>query len=90
MGGDQKVADGGRHFTYGDTIQATVSTSDTLLTLRARIVEQRRNIVVIHATLADSTGKVCTEATCTYFAFPKEKAERDMHFTRCVTENELP
>lgn len=67
-----------------------VSTSDTLLTLRARIVEQRRNIVVIYATLADSTGKVCTEATCTYFAFPKEKAERDMHFTRCVTENELP
>ena len=65
-----------------------VSTSEPMLTLRAHIVEQRRNIVTIEATLSDSTGKVCTEATCTYFAFPKEKAERDMHFRECTTEEE--
>ena len=63
-----------------------VSTLDTELTVRAHIREQRRNIVVIDATLADSTGTICTEATCTYFAFPKEKAQRDMHFTQCRTE----
>ena len=65
-----------------------VSTLDTELTVRAHIREQRRNIVVIDATLADSTGTLCTEATCTYFAFPKEKAQRDMHFTECRTEDE--
>ena len=65
-----------------------VSTLDTELTVRAHIREQRRNIVVIDATLADSTGTICTEATCTYFAFLKEKAQRDMHFTECRTEDE--
>ena len=65
-----------------------VSTLDAELTVRAHIREQRRNIVVIDATLADSTGTICTEATCTYFAFPKEKAQRDMHFTECRTEDE--
>lgn len=65
-----------------------VSTLDAELTVRAHIREQRRNIVVIDATLADSTGTICTEATCTYFAFPKEKAQRDMHFTQCHTEDE--
>ena len=65
-----------------------VSTLDTELTVRAHIREQRRNIVVIDATLADSTGTICTEATCTYFAFPKEKAQRDVHFTECRTEDE--
>ena len=63
-----------------------VSTSDSMLTLRAHIVEQKRNIVLIEATLADSTGQVCTEAVCTYFVFPKEKAEREMHFRECRTE----
>ncbi|MGM9697030.1 MAG: PaaI family thioesterase [Prevotella sp.] len=65
-----------------------VSTLDTELTVRAHIREQRRNIVVIDATLADSSGTICTEATCTYYAFSKEKAQSDMHFTECRTEDE--
>ena len=65
-----------------------VSTLDTELTVRAHIREQRRNIVVIDATLADSTGTICTEATCTYYAFSKEKAQSDMHFTEYRTEDE--
>ena len=65
-----------------------VSTLDTELTVRAHIREQRRNIVVIDATLADCTGTICTEATCTYYAFSKEKAQSDMHFTECRTEDE--
>ena len=47
-----------------------------------------RNIVVIDATLTDSAGNICTEATCTYFSFPREKAERDMHFVSCKVEGE--
>ena len=65
-----------------------ISTDDTELTIRAHIREQRRNIVVIDATLTDSAGNICTEATCTYFSFPREKAERDMHFVSCKVEGE--
>lgn len=66
----------------------SVSTLDTELTARARITGQKRNIITIEATLTDSAGRVCTEATCTYFTFPREKAERDMHFTPCRVEDE--
>ena len=65
-----------------------ISTDDTELTIRAHIREQRRNIVVIDATLTDSAGNICTEATCTYFSVPREKAERDMHFVSCKVEGE--
>ncbi len=63
-----------------------ISTNDSVLTLRAHIIEQHRNIVQIEATLADSAGHVCTRAVCTYFAFPQEKAYRDLHFKGCETE----
>lgn len=65
-----------------------IMTTDSELTIRAHIREQRRNIIIIDATLADSNGVVCTEATCTYFAFPKEKAEKEMHFKPCKVEGE--
>ena len=60
-----------------------VSTNDTELTVRAHIREQKRNMVIIDATLSNSTGVVCTEATCTYFAFSREKAEKEMNFKPC-------
>lgn len=63
-----------------------VSTEDSEITLRAHIVEQRRNIYQIEATLADSTGKVCTRSLCTYFTFPPEKARTEMHFCSCDVE----
>ena len=59
-----------------------VSTNDTELTVRAHIREQRRNIVIIDATLSNSNGVVCTEAArrqkkkCTlWLAKQKEKSE---------------
>lgn len=65
-----------------------IMTNDSELTIRAHIREQRRNIYTIDATLADSNGVICTEATCTYFTFPKEKAEKEMHFKPCKVEGE--
>lgn len=65
-----------------------ISTNDPQLTLRAHITAQRRNLVTIEATIADSTGKVCTQATCLYFAFPPEKSRTQMHFDGCRTEDE--
>lgn len=65
-----------------------VSTLDECITLRARITEQRRNIVNIEAELCNAAGEVCTRALCTYFTFPQEKA-REMHFHHCHTEDEV-
>lgn len=65
-----------------------ILTTDSELTIRAHIREQRRNIIIIDATLSDSNCVICTEATCTYFAFPKEKSEKEMHFKPCKVEGE--
>ena len=48
--------------------------------------EQKRNIAVIEARLYNSMGELCTEATCTYFTFPQEKAEKEMCFHHCDVE----
>ena len=57
-----------------------VRTTDSHITLRAKALEQRRNLVRIGVELFNSAGDRCTEATCTYFLFPKEKAARDLDF----------
>lgn len=65
-----------------------VSTKDTLIVLRAHITEQRRNIIIIDATLENSAGEICSQSRCTYFAFPQEKAKQEMFFNGCLTEDE--
>ena len=66
----------------------SISTNDTHVVLRASLREQKRNIAIIEARLYNSIGELCTEATCTYFTFPKEKAEAEMHFHSCEVEQE--
>jgi acyl-coenzyme A thioesterase PaaI-like protein len=58
------------------------------ITIRGHIREQRRNIIIIDAQIIDSKGVVCTEATCTYFAFSREKAEKELNFRECKIEGE--
>lgn len=65
-----------------------VYTTDKRITLRAHITEQRRNIVTVEASLYNEAGEECTHAVCTYFAFPPEKAHKEMHFEHCKTEDE--
>ena len=48
----------------------------------------KRNIVIIEAKLYNKDGEVCTEAVCTYFTFPQEKARKEMHFLQCDVEPE--
>lgn len=64
-----------------------VSTNDSRLTLRARIKETRRNLVVLEAELYSEAGVLCTQALCTYFTFSKEKAA-EMGFGHCCLEEE--
>lgn len=64
-----------------------VSTNDSHLTLRARVREVRRNLVTLEAGLYSEAGVLCTQAVCTYFTFPKEKAA-EMGFHACRLEGE--
>lgn len=59
-----------------------VSTVDGFLVLRAHIVQQRRSIVEISATLHNADGELCTEATCTFFTFKNGDSE-NMPFRPC-------
>ncbi len=65
-----------------------VSTNDTMIILRAHITEQKRNIIIIDATLENSAGEICSQSRCTYFAFPQEKAKQEMFFSGCLAEGE--
>lgn len=59
------------------------------LTLRAHAVEERRNLVTVVGQIFDAEGQMCTEATCVYFLFSKEKAAAEMGLTACKTEDEM-
>lgn len=63
-----------------------VHTSDDRIELRARVLEERRNVVRIGVKLFDSGGDLCTEAVCVYFLFPKERARTQFHFCECTVE----
>lgn len=66
----------------------SIATTDSHVMLRAHIKEVKRNLVVVEATLYNKNNEVCTEALCTYFTFPKEKAKEEMHFDSCDVEKE--
>ena len=65
-----------------------VSTKDDYLEIRASIKEQRRNIVIIEASLYNSQKVLCSQAVCTYFAISPEKAREQMKFEGCEVEPE--
>lgn len=64
-----------------------VMTTESQITVRARLQEMRRNVATICVTIENSRGEVCSEGSAVYFTFPAEKA-REMGFTECVTEGE--
>lgn len=66
----------------------SVSTNASHIVLRASLVEQKRNLAIVEARLYNESGELCTEATCTYFTFSKEKAETEMFFKTCEVEAE--
>ena len=84
----RKLQTGGVTSKMETRFRKSISTNDTHVVLRASLREQKRNIAIIEARLYNSMGELCTEATCTYFTFPKEKAETEMHFHSCEVEQE--
>lgn len=83
-----KLQTGGMTTKMETRFRKAVSTDDPHLVLRASLREQRRNLAVVEARLYNGNGDLCTEAVCTYFTFPKEKAEKEMHFRSCEVESE--
>ena len=79
--------------TTGVTMQLNVKfkhpvmTTDTELTVRGHITNQRRNIVTIAVTLTNSKGEVCDEAEAIYYTFGPDKA-KEMGFDGCKVEGE--
>ena len=55
--------------------------------VRAELVEQRRNILLLKATITSPEGVLCSYAECTYYSFPPEKA-REIGFLPCETIGE--
>ena len=62
-----------------------VSTNEPVLTIRANIVKQMRNLLFIHAEISNSQGEVCVEGETTYFLMNQEKA-KEMGFIQCDVE----
>ena len=56
-----------------------VSTLWPYVQLNARLVEQRRNIAIVHGEILSPDGMCCAECTCTYFLYTGDKA-REMGY----------
>ena len=48
-----------------------VKTNEGKLTIRARAVDHRRNLVTINAQIFNAAGELCTEGCCIYFMLAK-------------------
>lgn len=62
-----------------------VSTNEKSLTVRARITDQKRNILFIHAEITNGAGEICTEGDATYFLLDEQKS-KEMGFRNCNVE----
>lgn len=82
----RKLQTGGVTSKMETRFRKSISTHDTHVVLRASVREQKRNLVIVEARLYNSEGELCTEATCTYFTFSKERAEKEMCFHHCEVE----
>jgi uncharacterized protein (TIGR00369 family) len=50
------------------------------ITVRARLVNMRRNIASIYAEILDSSGNECAVAEVEYFTFTKDKAREKLYY----------
>lgn len=64
-----------------------IMTTETQITLRARLRERRRHVAYIYVSIENSRGEICTEGEAVYMVAPQEKAA-EMGFTGCDTEGD--
>ena len=58
-----------------------------VLTIRAKVTKQVRNLVYINAEIVNSNGELCNEGDAIYFLMNQEKA-KEMGFLHCEVEDE--
>jgi uncharacterized protein (TIGR00369 family) len=75
-----KLGTAGVTYRMNTVFRAPVRVSRGMLTLRARFVEQKRNIATMQVMLEDGEGKKCSESTVDYFLMGSEKAEKELHY----------
>ena len=59
------------------------------ITLRARVVRQRRQVIDIEVELFNAAGELCSQGLCIYFLMPKERARDVFGFMEFKTEDEV-
>ena len=59
------------------------------ITLRARVVRQRRQVIDIEVELFNAEGELCSKGLCIYFLTPKERARDVFGFMEFKTEDEV-
>ena len=64
-----------------------MKTTDPQFTLRAHLVEMRRNLAVVDAHIENANGEICAQSHTVYFTFNKEKAA-EMGFLGCELEGD--
>ena len=75
--------------TSGYTVQLNVKfrkavpTTESELTIRAKVSKQVRNLAYISAEITNSKGELCNEGEAIYFLMKEEKA-KEMGFLHCL------
>ena len=65
-----------------------VAASESVITVRAKIVEQNHRLVFLQAKLENGKGETCVEGDVAYYVKSKEEASA-MGFTGCEVEDDL-
>lgn len=66
-----------------------VHTTDSHITLRAKVVKQMRNVLTIEVEIFNAADELATTATCVYFLFPTQRAHEEYGFAPFFTEDEI-
>jgi len=64
-----------------------MKTTDSQFTLRAHLVEMRRNLAIVDAHIENVNGDTCAQSHAVYFTFSKDKAA-EMGFSGCELEGD--
>ena len=66
-----------------------VSTLWPYIRLNAKLVEQRRNIAIVHGEILSPEGVCCAECNCTYFIYSGEKSIEMGYIPARLAEEEV-
>lgn len=66
----------------------SVSTSDSLISVRGRVKDQKRNAVFLETEIYNSQNELCARADLVFFVISREQAFKEFGFKGCYVEGE--